>query len=365
MATLDRDDLRGAVASGVVTEAQAASLLALAQSKAGYRSNMADEDEPFEFFRGFSEIFVAVGLGILFAGLASLALFLDSPALIPIVGAIAAWLLSEYFARVRRMSLPSILLAIAFAGSILWLAGSFWIDGLEDVTGEVGIFRTFVAGFIAMLLYFLRFRLPFTMFIVGLMALGIIISLAGTFNRDLMLLFQRPDDYFLAIFDITSGSRTALATLGFGIGAFVVAMAFDMRDPHRISRYAASGFWLHVLAAPAIVNTVTLTLFNLGTPLGYALTVAALLAISILALVIDRRSFLTAGIIYMALLLGMALRQTADDGTPVLTLLVLGVFITALGTWWTQIRRAIMRALPNFPLKNRLPPYADGLAVPE
>ena len=63
-----RDDLRAAVAAGIMTEAQAASLASLADARRGARENLAAGDEPFELFKGFNEIFIVVGLGILAAG---------------------------------------------------------------------------------------------------------------------------------------------------------------------------------------------------------------------------------------------------------------------------------------------------------
>ena len=77
-----------------------------------------------------------------------------------------------------------------------------------------------------------------------------------------------------------------------------------------------------------------------------------------LALVIDRRSFLTAGVAYLGILIGWAL-SSGDDGLSIpLLLLILGAFLTAMGTWWTDLRGALMRVLPDFPGKTRLPPYA-------
>ena len=64
MEDFSKSDIRAAVAAGLITEAQAAGLLALAQERVGMRQNMAAEDEPFEFFKGFSEIFVTVGLAL-------------------------------------------------------------------------------------------------------------------------------------------------------------------------------------------------------------------------------------------------------------------------------------------------------------
>ena len=66
------EDLRAAVAAGILSEAQAASLLALANDRSGQRATLPSEDEPFEFFRGFSEIFISIGLIILLTGVTGL-----------------------------------------------------------------------------------------------------------------------------------------------------------------------------------------------------------------------------------------------------------------------------------------------------
>ena len=48
--SLDKDDIRAAVASNILTEPQATSLMALADSRRGTRENMDGLDEPFELF---------------------------------------------------------------------------------------------------------------------------------------------------------------------------------------------------------------------------------------------------------------------------------------------------------------------------
>ena len=137
-------------------------------------------------------------------------------------------------------------------------------------------------------------------------------------------------------------------------------MRFDLRDPHRVSRHSASAFWLHLLAAPALVNTLAFTLYRLGGAAGYVSTALALVCVAVLALVIDRRSFLTAGLIYLALLIGLALKSAAPGWSQVNTLLLLGVIVTSLGTWWVPIRASLLRALPGYAWKSRLPPYTAG-----
>jgi hypothetical protein len=68
MTGVTRDDIRAAVASGTLSEAQAASLIVLAEERAGVRTHMTGLDEPFELFKGFNEIFIVVGLTILYLG---------------------------------------------------------------------------------------------------------------------------------------------------------------------------------------------------------------------------------------------------------------------------------------------------------
>ena len=40
-------------------------------------------------------------------------------------------------------------------------------------------------------------------------------------------------------------------------------------------------------------------------------------------------------------------------------LILIGLFFTVLGTWWHPLRGALMRLLPDFPGKSRLPPYSE------
>ena len=66
--SLTSDDLRAAVQNGTITEAQAAGIIALSDARRGARENLSGLDEPFELFKGFNEIFIVVGLSILYAG---------------------------------------------------------------------------------------------------------------------------------------------------------------------------------------------------------------------------------------------------------------------------------------------------------
>jgi hypothetical protein len=346
-------DVRAAVAAGILTEAQAASLSALASDRAGRRAALPSEDEPFEFFRGFSEIFISIGLIILLSGVTVLLIVFGGFAvltLVPLTSAGIAWWWAGYFTLKRRMTLPSMVLATAYGAGVMLFVFSLLgqIDVDDRLTGILG-FSFAAAG---MLLWFRHFHLPFAAFLTGAFVLGAIYAMTASASNVAGLFLAGGYD---SLFDLNESPAFATATLVFGIGAFLVGMWFDTRDPHRLGRHAATAFWCHLMAAPALVNTVALTLLN-GSGIG--LLSLALAAITVLALVIDRRSFLTAAIVYIAIVIGWLMGE--GSGTSwIFVLLLLGAFITAIGTWWVQLRAWVMGVLPDFPGKSRLPPYGS------
>jgi len=361
MADLTADDIRAAVAAGVLSEAQAARLIAIAEARRGFRLNMSDDDEPFELFKGFSEIFVTVGLALLTGGFVALSIVLGNPFSVPIITLVLSFLFARYFTLKRRMTLPSVFLATSFAASALWLISS--IVGTFDMAVASDNLLTFLLTGAALVGYFLVYRVPFTLFLVGLCGVGSAFSLTGIlFPGTLNGAGLFGQGSWKSLTDLGTNPVASLTLLLFGIVAFAAAMRFDLRDPHRISRNAANAFWLHILAAPAIVNVVTVSLLNIGGTAGYLLAALALAIITVVALIIDRRSFLTAGIIYIGSILTWAMgAANVDTGWGfVWTLLLMGAFITAIGSWWTQLRARIMAMLPDSTLKSRLPPTSEA-----
>ena len=350
MTSLTRDDIRAAVAAGVMTEAQAAALVVLSEDRAGVRKHIDGLDEPFELFKGFNEIFIVVGLSILYLGYAGVTgmTILGTTqgyilgmvyALVGVGGVIA---LARYFTLKRRMVAPSIALAIIFA--LMAAQFGFGFAAMLDLTTPGSL--TTAAGLSTLFLsaYYALFRVPFT---VALIALSVFATtfgfatLGGNFPTD-------PRDIFL----LSADGPFAAMTIVLGLIGLIIALGFDMSDPHRVTRRASSGFWLHVIAAPAIVNTVALTLFDTGT-LFAQLTLAGFLALmALFAVVIDRRSFLVAGVGYV-----VALAITVVEGQAFFVILMLGAGLVLLGAQWEALRRSIMRNLPRFPGKHRLPPY--------
>ena len=363
-AALSPDDLRAAVAAGHLSEAQAAGLTSLAQERAGRRAAMPKIDEPFELYRGFNEIFVSIGVILLLSGLGFFlpgstifdfestgASFAASYTGVSVFMSVLIWALSEYFTRRRRMIAPSIVLVL-YLTYTLGTGGAFALISLAGVDSIQPLIAAFTVGTLAAAAFYLRFRLPFALFPAGVCTLAAALTAVGLVDEGALDRFK--DEGWSVFVDIGAGTAFPLVTLVFGLAGFALAMRHDLRDPHRVTRHAACGFWLHLLAAPAIVNTAAFTLYASGGGAATAGLVVFLLAMAAVALVIDRRSFLLSGIGYVAVLLVIGL----GDQNFAVVLILLGVLILGLGAGWVGLRAALMRALPEFPGKDRLPPYA-------
>lgn len=351
---IERDDLRAAVGSGLINEKQAADLITLSDSRRGARENLAPGDEPFELFKGFNEVFIVIGLLIVSAGWWGVVGFLlgdeiinlqDYAMWVTLIGAGFLWLLSEYFIRKRRMVGPAIALSIMFAinaafGFTAVMSEPFMIAQNDYSSVPLPLLFATLAIFV----YWWRFRVPFAMAMiaVGLFTVAIV-YVASREGRVADI-----SEFFL----LSAGGPFAWITLALGILVFGVAMTFDMSDPHRVTRRSANGFWLHVVAAPALVNTMALSLLDQNSNL---VLLAVLLLFAIVAIVIDRRSFLIAAIGYI-----VALAATVFDGDgAALTVLILGVVLLLLGAFWERIRARILRVMPRFIPLHRLPPSQD------
>ena len=351
---IEKGDVRAAVGAGILTEARAASLSALADQRRGARQDLQPGDEPFELFRGFNEIFIAVGLVILVSGWTGIVTFgalsfADSIRAYLIgtslIGGVVIWLLSEYFIRQRRMVAPAIALSVMFAGNAAYgfVGGTSELFMLAQQNYSSLPFPLALAT-LTLLIFWFRFRVPFALAIIALSAFLVSVLIAGNSAgapataRDLFLL--------------SADGPFALITLALGGVVFAIAMAFDMSDPHRVTRRAANGFWLHVVAAPALVNTIALSLLAQNGVFSNAILFAFLTFIALVAIVIDRRSFLIAAIGYIVILS----RTVFDGQQAVLMIFVLGVFLVALGARWERIRAALMAALPRSFPRHRLPP---------
>jgi hypothetical protein len=78
-------------------------------------------------------------------------------------------------------------------------------------------------------------------------------------------------------------------------------MRFDMTDPERLTRRTDIAFWLHLLAALLIVHSFIGGVLDVGSklePKPAVAVVAVFLALSFVAVLIDRRALLVSGLAY-------------------------------------------------------------------
>ena len=347
-----RADLDAAVAAGVIGRAEADRLADfLARREAG--PARPEDAESIRFVRGFHDIFLTIGIVLLLVGAAYTA-GLSSVYGAFIVSALLSLALALYFTVHRRLTLPSIALSLAFGLSAGYLAGvvlpgfafAVWPDLLpppgEDRDGLMTL--CFAGGAaLASSAHYVYFRLPFTLGQTAAAAAATVYFLLGV---------------------IAPGTATAWTTplfLALGLVTFALAMAYDLSDPARETRRADCAFWLHLAAAPMIVNSAmgfVWTSEQANLALGDAIGTVALIAVlALVALIIDRRAILVAGLIYFGIALSVIINRTGMDEATVtaLTVLGLGAALLLLGVGWRRTRHLVVAQLVPATLARRLP----------
>lgn len=306
----------------------------------------SDTETP-RFVRGFHDVLITIGVIVALVGLWGLAPLYAVP--------VAIIVLSEILVRRQRLALPAVSLTVAlFCWTFLLMSRVF-----TPWTSEIGADLTqFVAGFpILLCVYYARYRVPLSLALTIMSTLALVLTLL---LRLVQWLSGNP-----AFFVDHLGMLAAVAFVC-ALGLFATALYFDLGDRLRRTTRSDIAFWLHLGAAPALLySTVSLLsfgeaghIFDLAnmsarTPVVVA-TVAALMLIG---LVIDRRAFVTSGL----LSLGVAIFSVVRKGNATVdtyiftTLIVVGAIVLIIGTGWMPLRRLVLRALPPA-IANRLPP---------
>jgi hypothetical protein len=372
---LQDTDLDAAVSEGIVTEAQATALRELARQRERERAIALGHEERFRFMRGFNDVFFAIGVVLFVAGLLY---FTPRGTTGFAVAAAVVWGLAELLVGRLRLVLPGILLASVFVVLVFLAAAPVPLEsGLPFETRPMfppsGVLeylhfypggplafagRALIAAAAAAAFYW-RFKLPFALLPL---AASLIVAALGVAS------FLLPQ---------WVGISDAVIMLACGLAVFAAAMAFDASDRERLTRRADCAFWLHLLAAPLIVRSAMLLAASpLAGAIGVAgeplrrnmnteLAVAVMLIVAVLAVVallIDRRALLVAGLAYLGAAIGFALTGTRGSGVPAdgafvvaTTLVILGALVLTLGVGWVPLRRRLL-ALLSPAISNRLPP---------
>ena len=363
---LSLQDLQAAVDAGVIDAEQAAKLRAMRRNGGGEPAEQLGPDgepallseERFRFLNGFNDVFLTIGV-LLVAGAF---VFAAAPSFsgrgwvgVLAFAALIFWVLSEILVARLRAVLPGMVLAFLFctfaatavASSYYWrqLGGPGW-----DVFENFAFWRQptllfAVPALVAALAFYGRFKLPFTLALVA--CFGYIVL------RKLV--------------ELPLGTAPS-SNLAFFYGIFVLgaALAYDARDPKRLSRLSDCAFWLHLVAAPMIVSPVIHAVKVASGGAGTSLFVlATVLILGAFALAIDRRALLVSSLIYFTIAVYDILSGGTDlpvrGGMPssfVLTLATVGMFVLVLGVFWQPLRRRLLPWLVPARLAPYVPPAA-------
>src|SRR5215207_10020974 len=251
------------VEDGIITAEQAQRLRALENVGEPPELPVSPDDEQLRFISGFSDIFVTIGLTMFLGAVGYFALSSYGPFGMWMAVAVTAWLLAEFFTRLRRMALPSIVLLNVFAWAAFAASAIFLGPGATPYSSSQSAWAIFALGVIepAMLagaafltvlltaLHYWRFRVPITIAAgCGALLLMVIGLASGLFPQS------------------SRGSHSA-PIFACGLDIFGLAMRFDMKDPKRLTRQTDIAFWLHLLAAPLIVHSFIGGVLDLGSKL--------------------------------------------------------------------------------------------------
>ncbi|MBV8838289.1 MAG: hypothetical protein JO000_17285 [Alphaproteobacteria bacterium] len=362
-------DLEAAVAEGVVTQAQVDAMHALAARRSAITGADRADDERFRFLRGFNDIFFTVGVALFALGVSY---FTAHVRFGSALGLVMTWALAEVLIGRLRLVLPGMLLACVFVLFAVALIQSDVLPQLPDEPtrapqlwrlwalffGGVGssLFTLWsaVTAAVAGALFYLRFRLPFTLLLI---ASAIVVAVLAAVGRWM-----------------PGGGATTqyLLLLACGLGVFTTAMWYDLSDRERVTRRSDCAFWLHVLAAPLIVHSLIRLLAPASfleqgvssiPPDAIAIVLVTIAVLTIIALLIDRRALFVSGLIYLGIAVGHVINSASgnarivDTGVLFATLAVLGLLVLGLGLGWRPFRRVSLRLVPAT-VATRLPPIA-------
>jgi len=365
---LKNSDLDVAVHEGIISGDQASRLRDLA-SRLSSTSDEALEftqdtrDEPFRLLRGFRDFFIFVGIVIFAIGLTTLVIssladipaqFSDSAGGIMALAmsfglVVTGVVLAEWVTRRQRLPLSSLATSIALAvwsaGFLVALVANIWPDivSIARLKDLVLPWLSFLGAVLGMIGFYWRYRLPFTL-------LPLAVSAAGLVYFALQSIFEAQ----------WTDTHTRILVGVLGLLVFAVAMWFDMKDRLRVTRFSECAFWLHLLAAPMLIHS--LLLGGDSDAANLPLILGTMAAMALVALLIDRRALLVAGLSYLAVAIFQIVSKSEILGGQefAITASILGASVLCLGLGWTPIRRIVLSLLPLDALKSRLPPVAGS-----
>jgi hypothetical protein len=290
------------------------------------KTDTKNSGEQIRFIRSFGDIFIA--LGVVLLAFTSNQLAVNTTHQLIIIAVF--FLLAEWLVGYKRLVFPGIIILL----SILYFVNAI-VDATASSYQSLDVFLIIISG----LLFYLRYKMPFSLYPVAVGCIYLCIELSG------INVIQHPYIFILL-----------------GIAVFIVAMWYDSRDTKRITSLSDNAFWLHLLAAPLIVHGVMVTLFlskqgGLQTSSLYILLLFTLFFF--IALFVDRRAILVSSFAYaLYAVFKFAYQQFFQiDNLTLFIFMGIGIFIIFFGTYWYKIRRLFFSPLSAFKICRLVPDF--------
>ena len=369
MQDLSHDDIEAALIEGLLDEEQAQQILTL--SKKRQETQIGPDDEPFQITNGLNDILVAVGLFILTLGVFSVLLNdgrFGASDYVKILSAFIImtslfWGLAEYYTKKRRMIFTSMFLVMGISFSFLFLL----IITMYSFESEImdSTYFIFMIGFLGSIIcnicFYLRFKFPFSLFVLTY-------SLSQFFFHLYWFVYNNYQQSEI-ISHIVFISLQVINIL-----LFYMAVKFDGQDPLRLTKKSACAFWIHLAVCLNFLFIMLIYIINYYFIMNFYIFIIFFFSIMIISLIIDRRALLLSSgfflsfLIYWKLYVFTELETILDLTQSLFTeqrkenfyliLLFIGLLLLIIGLGWPNLRALLLRKLPDFPGKTRLPPYA-------
>ncbi len=316
-------------------------------------SPAVEESEMPRFIRGFHDILISIGI---IAGLIGLLGIGSAFAVVP--GVIV---LAEIFVKRQRLALPAFVLTGFFSASV-FVATIPIVDeiytGMRDIWEPYAVF--FVVLALALSAFYWRYRVPVAF--AALMVSGIA-TIVLTIHAIILRLSGKDN----LVFDYPSVWSLLLGS--FAVLVFGFALRLDLADPLRITRRSDAAFWMHLVAAPALLYTmISLIFLNsasnwFNTDMGITQAgsiIASVIMLMLVGIILDRRAFVTSGLASLGYAFYAVFTKGGFEGIETKTiffaiLMLLGGVVLSLGLGWLPLRRLILSVMP-LQAQNRLPP---------
>lgn len=345
-----QDLLDAALERGILTPQQRQQLADLQGDDAN------DNDERIKPVGTMNEIFVTFGIMLLTSAISGLIGQLVSEiAVTGILSAGVCWLVAMWFHQRKRFRLPII---YCVATAAMGLATTIFISlsgGLSDSVFDDGvplsiILPTLGVGLAVLAAGAARFRVPFFMLPIAVLFTIMVTTIARHGDGD---------------------TSWRLLLGGCGLAILAVAIFFDLKDPKRVTRWSDFAFWSYVVGSPLFVHSLFLSVLIQDTmeswldrPLVWMAMAILAIAVTFAGLLLNRRALILSTLIYVSIVIFRIMAGLALGAPTVLlliTMLLIGLYVTVLGSRWARARAAFMRGLPaSWTWVRRLPPFTTA-----